>query len=72
MQKVPKHATRRDQNLKVRDGRTVVTTFGSALLGLCQTAVLASWLLPFPMDMAVPQDPGFNIQCPSLTQKNTV
>lgn len=44
----------------------------SALLGLCQTAVLASWLLPFLMGMAVPQDPGFNIQCPGPAQKNTV
>jgi hypothetical protein len=37
---------------------TEITAFGSALLQLCQTAVLASGFLPFPVEIAVP-----NIVC---------
>ena len=51
-------AAHRDQNLNVRDRRTAVTASDSALLHLCQTAVLASGFLPFPVEIAVP-----NIVC---------
>jgi hypothetical protein len=36
-----------------RDRMTVITTCGSAFQDLCQTVVLASRLLPFPVDMTV-------------------
>ena len=61
MKKVPKSAAQRDQNLKVRDRVMVVTALCSALLELCHTAVLASRLLPFPVDVAVP-GPRFKSQ----------
>lgn len=54
MQKVSMNVTHRDQNLKVRDRKTVTAAFGSALLELCQTPVLTSQLLQFPADVAVP------------------
>lgn len=60
MLEAPKNATRRDQTPKVRD-RTPVTAGGSALLELCQAAVLAALSL-FPVDMAVPQDHNRNVR----------
>lgn len=42
MKKVPKKATRRDQNLKLRDNMTAVTARGSALPELYQATVLTS------------------------------
>lgn len=39
---LPKNATRRDRNLKAGDGKTAIAAFSSAVLELCQTAVLAS------------------------------
>lgn len=40
--------------IKTRSGMIVTVACGSALLNLCQMAVLALWLSLFPVDMAVP------------------